>query len=128
MYEGRGSASIVLMVAVVVVGVAVVFHGQVAEAATYSVGGGGGWTFNVAGWPRGKNFKAGDKLVFNYNSGVHNVVSVDRGGYRRCTTPRRAKMYRSGKDQIKLVKGQNFFICNFSGHCESGMKIAVTAM
>lgn len=60
MYEGRGSASIVLTV--VMLGMAVVFHGQVAEAATYTVGGGGGWTFNVAGWPRGKSFKAGDTL------------------------------------------------------------------
>ncbi|KAL3834152.1 hypothetical protein ACJIZ3_008888 [Penstemon smallii] len=36
-------------------------------------------------------------------------------------------MYQTGKDQIKLAKGQNFFICNFSGHCGSGMKIAITA-
>jgi hypothetical protein len=25
------------------------------------------------------------------------------------------------------VKGQNFFICSFAGHCQSGMKIAVNA-
>ncbi|KAK6156947.1 hypothetical protein DH2020_011195 [Rehmannia glutinosa] len=35
---------------------------EVAEAAIYTVGGGGGWTFNVAAWPKGKPFKAGDTL------------------------------------------------------------------
>lgn len=33
-----------------------------AEAATYTVGGAGGWTFNVATWPKGKRFRAGDTL------------------------------------------------------------------
>lgn len=66
--------------------------------------------------------------MFNYNSGIHNVVAVDRGGYANCkTSPADAKVYKTGKDQIKLVKWQNFFICNFPGHCESGMKIAITA-
>lgn len=68
-------------------------------------------------------------VVFNYAQGVHNVVSVDKGGYDGCnTTPAGAKVYTSGADQIKLKKGQNFFICNFPKHCENGMKIAVTAL
>ncbi|KAI3445660.1 hypothetical protein Pfo_002325 [Paulownia fortunei] len=126
MSQGRGSAVVVAMV--VIVGMVVVFHCEVAEAATYTVGGSGGWTFNVATWPKGKRFRAGDTLVFNYNSGIHNVVAVNKGGYNGCTTPGGAKVYQTGKDQIKLVKGQNFFICNFPGHCESGMKIAVAAV
>lgn len=55
------------------------------------------------------------------------MVAVNRGGYSSCTTPAGAKVYKSGQDQIQLVKGQNFFICNVAGHCESGMKIAVSA-
>ena len=35
---------------------------ELARAATYTVGGTGGWTFNVAGWPKGKSFRAGDTL------------------------------------------------------------------
>ncbi|XP_073127960.1 basic blue protein-like [Henckelia pumila] len=124
MSEGRGSA---LLVLTVVMAMAVVFHGQVTEAATYTVGDGGGWTFNVAGWPKGKTFKAGDVLVFNYGPGAHNVVSVNRGGYRGCSTYSGDKVFQSGSDRIKLAKGQNFFICSFPGHCQSGMKIAVTA-
>ncbi|KAL2491027.1 Basic blue protein [Abeliophyllum distichum] len=125
MSQGRGSA---VFATTMVLCLVVLFHFEVAEAATYVVGGGGGWTFNVDSWPNGKRFKAGDTLVFNYNSAIHNVVAVDKGSYQGCTTPRRAKVYKTGKDQIKLVKGQNFFICNFAGHCQSGMKIAINAV
>ncbi|KAK6156949.1 hypothetical protein DH2020_011197 [Rehmannia glutinosa] len=127
MSKGRGSALVVATV-VVMISMVVVFQCEVAEAAIYTVGGGGGWTFNVAAWPKGKPFKAGDTLVFNYNSAIHNVVAVNKGGYNGCTTPRGAKVYQTGKDQIKLVKGPNFFICNIPGHCQSGMKIAINAM
>ncbi|KAL0422311.1 UNVERIFIED_CONTAM: Basic blue protein [Sesamum latifolium] len=127
MSGGRGSA-VVVGAMVMVAALAVVSQCEVAEAAIYTVGGVGGWTFNVVAWPNGKRFRAGDTLVFNYNSGIHNVVAVNGAGYRGCTTPRGAKVYQTGKDQIKLGKGQNFFICNFPGHCQSGMKIAVTAV
>ncbi|KAF8048695.1 hypothetical protein N665_2432s0006 [Sinapis alba] len=66
--------------------------------------------------------------VFNYNPRIHNVVVVDSGGYNNCKTPGGARKYTSGKDRITLSKGQNFFICNFPGHCEAAMKIAVTAV
>lgn len=66
--------------------------------------------------------------VFNYDSTTHNVVAVDRAGYSSCTSPAGAKVYNSGNDQIKLAKGQNYFICNFSGHCASGMKVAINAV
>lgn len=65
--------------------------------------------------------------VFNYDRSSHNVVMVNKGGYDGCTTPKGAKVVQTGKDQIKLRRGTNYFICNFAGHCESGMKIAVTA-
>ncbi|KAJ4717016.1 basic blue protein-like [Melia azedarach] len=123
--KGRGSA--ILMVAATLVVGLLVLHCEMAEAATYTVGGRGGWTFNVAGWPKGKTFKAGDILVFNYSPGVHNVAAVNKAGYKTCSTPRGAKTFATGKDNIKLVRGQNFFICSFNGHCQSGMKIAITA-
>ncbi|KAL4353453.1 hypothetical protein GQ457_06G001680 [Hibiscus cannabinus] len=122
MAQGRGGA-----MAAVVLLCLLLSHLEFARAATYTVGGAGGWTFNTAGWPKGKRFKAGDTLVFNYNPSAHNVVAVNKAGYSSCSTPRGTKVYRSGKDQIKLAKGQNYFICNFVGHCQSGMKIAVTA-
>ncbi|XP_075477347.1 basic blue protein-like [Primulina tabacum] len=122
MAEGRGSA--VILAAVVMVLTAVFIHGGVAEAATYTVGDGGGWSFYVSDWPKGKRFVAGDVLVFNYNPSYHNVVKVNGAG---CTAPAGAKVYQSGRDQIRLVKGQNYFICSIPGHCEAQMKIAVNA-
>lgn len=67
-------------------------------------------------------------LVFNYQKGAHNVVGVDNVGYGGCsTTPSNAKVYSTGKDQIRLVKGLNSFICSLPGHCGSGMKIQISA-
>ncbi|KAK6939970.1 Phytocyanin domain [Dillenia turbinata] len=125
MSRGRGSA----VGATVLVGALVCLwiQAEVAHGATYTVGGTKGWAFNVVNWPKGKSFKAGDTLIFNYDKTIHNVVAVNKGGYKGCSTPSGAKMYSSGKDRIKLAKGQNYFICNYAGHCESGMKIAVKA-
>ncbi|XP_028800980.1 basic blue protein [Neltuma alba] len=101
---------------------------EMAQAATFTVGDGGGWTFNTQRWPQGKTFRAGDTLVFNYRPGTHNVAVVNKAGYDACKTPSGSKVFTSGKDQIKLVRGQNYFICNYPGHCESAMKIAVKAL
>ncbi|EEF42037.1 basic blue protein [Ricinus communis] len=125
MAQGRGSAN--LAIATVVALLCLLTLTKQVRAATYTVGGSGGWTFNVDSWPKGKRFKAGDTLVFNYDSTVHNVVAVNKGSYTSCSAPAGAKVYTSGRDQIKLAKGQNFFICGISGHCQSGMKIAITA-
>ncbi|KVI10995.1 Cupredoxin [Cynara cardunculus var. scolymus] len=107
----RGSATVA---AAVLCLLAVALHCEVAQAAIYVVGGRGGWTFNLS--------------VFNYQKGAHNVVVVNKAGYNGCsTTPRNAKVYTSGKDRIRLVKGLNNFICTLPGHCASGMKIQVSA-
>ncbi|CAI9770115.1 unnamed protein product [Fraxinus pennsylvanica] len=118
--------SIAIFVTVTVLGMLILSNR--ASAAVYTVGDAAGWNFNVAGWENGKHFRAGDVLVFNYIPAAHNVVSVDRRAYNSCTTPKGAKVYQSGRDRIRLVRGQNCFICNFPGHCQSGMKIAINAM
>ncbi|KAG0471415.1 hypothetical protein HPP92_015961 [Vanilla planifolia] len=126
MAQARGSArsAMALLLALLLV---MLLHGQVAESAIYTVGGTGGWGFNPGSWFNGKRFRAGDALVFKYNPSVHNVVAVDALSYRNCKTPRGAKVYRSGNDRITLARGANYFICNFPGHCEAGMKVAVKA-
>ncbi|XP_010932617.3 basic blue protein [Elaeis guineensis] len=125
MAQGRGSAghSVALGVALL----CLLIHCELAESALYTVGGGGGWTFNTVSWPNGKRFRAGDVLVFKYNPAAHNVVAVNAVGYNRCTTPRGSKVFKSGNDRIRLRRGRNYFICNFVGHCQAGMKISVTA-
>ncbi|KAK3230506.1 hypothetical protein Dsin_002387 [Dipteronia sinensis] len=126
MSQGRGSARHATVITALLV--CLLVYVQNVQAATYTVGDSAGWSFNMASWPKGKRFRAGDTLVFNYDSTAHNVVAVNRGSYSSCTAPAGAKVYNSGNDQIKLVKGQNFFICSSVGHCPSGMKIAITAM
>ncbi|KAI3442675.1 Phytocyanin domain-containing protein [Psidium guajava] len=125
MSQGRGSASRAAAVALVLI--YLLAQAEYARAATYTVGGSSGWTFNMVNWPKGKSFRAGDILIFKYDPTTHNVVALDKGGYNNCRTPGTAKVYNSGNDRIKLAKGPNFFICNFPGHCESAMKIAVNA-
>lgn len=126
--EGRGSAVGRAVAVAAVIGLVIMSQLENVEAAVYVVGDSGGWNFNVQGWPKGKRFRAGDILKFNYDPTIHNVVVVNQAGYTNCKTPAGAKVYKSGSDQIKLAKGQSYFICNFPGHCEAGMKIAVNAL
>lgn len=66
-------------------------------------------------------------IVFKYSRGAHNVIRVNANSYNRCQTPKGARVLTSGNDRVTLTKGMNYFICNFPGHCESGMKIAINA-
>ncbi|TVU45437.1 hypothetical protein EJB05_04924 [Eragrostis curvula] len=100
----------------------------VADAATtYYVGDGSGWSFSSASWPNGKQFHAGDVLVFRYIPWMHNVVAVDEDGFNGCTTPPGSRTYTSGSDSVRLAKGNNYFICTRFGHCNLGMKLVVYA-
>ncbi|KAH6770159.1 plantacyanin [Perilla frutescens var. hirtella] len=110
-----------------IVFLSILLYSNSALAATYTIGDASGWKFNVAGWENGKNFKAGDTLVFKYNPGSHNVVVVDKSSYDSCSVPSNAKTFTSGNDQITLAKGPNYLICGFPGHCGNGMKIAANA-
>ncbi|KAF0932910.1 hypothetical protein E2562_013110 [Oryza meyeriana var. granulata] len=97
----------------------------VAGATEWTVGDSKGWSFGVAGWENGKAFSAGDVLVFNYDTMMHNVVQVDQAGYDACTAGAGDTTHTSGNDKITLAAGKAFFICSFPGHCANGMKIAV---
>jgi uncharacterized cupredoxin-like copper-binding protein len=67
------------------------------------------------------------RVVFKYDPRMHNVVQVEEGDYNSCTVTGPSKTYTSGNDHIKLAGGgKAFFICSFPGHCQRGMKIAVT--
>ncbi|XP_023924318.1 basic blue protein-like [Quercus suber] len=87
-----------------------------------------GWTFNMEDWPTGQNFKPNDTLVFSYNRGEHNVIVVDRQGHDTCKAPENAYVQSSGFDYIILNKGENYVICNFTGHCEAKMKMAINVL
>ncbi|XP_042379967.1 basic blue protein-like [Zingiber officinale] len=123
MAQPQQARSALVILALAVVGHCLLGH---TEATDFVVGDAGGWKFNVIDWPNGKSFKAGDVLVFNYAVGAHNVVSVTKDGYDQCL-PLDGKVHTSGKDRITLVKGDNYFICSFPGHCAANIKIKVTA-
>ncbi|XP_047329893.1 basic blue protein-like [Impatiens glandulifera] len=101
---------------------------DIACATTHMVGEENGWAFDVVDWPKGKSFQAGDVLAFNYNPMYHNVVGVNQDEYDTCNPSIGSKLYTSGNELITLVKGPNYFICSFPGHCESNMKIAVIGL
>ncbi|KAL9268869.1 Basic blue protein-like protein [Drosera capensis] len=124
---GRGNATQTLTVMVGIMFLCLLLQFDHAHGAIYIVGGTGGWGFGVSSWPKGKTFKAGDVLVFNYDSSIHIVVRVDKSGYNSCSSPTGAKAYSTGSDRINLAKGMNYFICSYPGHCQAGMKIAINA-
>ncbi|KAJ7965445.1 Basic blue protein-like [Quillaja saponaria] len=126
MAQGSGSAAQTVVVGVMLL--CLLFQIHHIDAASFQVGDTSGWTFNTDSWSKGKKFKAGDVLIFNYDPTIHNVVAVNKNGYNSCTSPAGAKVFKSGKDQVKLGRGQNYFICSNAGHCDSGMKIAINAV
>ncbi|KAL6909494.1 hypothetical protein ACP4OV_001775 [Aristida adscensionis] len=125
--RGHSAGRVIALAAAVLFCVLAGRRGVADAAATYYVGDGGGWSFSSASWPNGKQFHAGDVLVFRYIPWVHNVVAVDEDGYNGCTTPAGSRTYASGNDRVRLARGDNFFICTRFGHCNLGMKLVVRA-
>ncbi|XP_066319431.1 basic blue protein-like [Miscanthus floridulus] len=129
MARGRGGAIGGVLALALLVGHLVAASAPVAEAAaSYMVGDYGGWKFNVDKWAKGRTFRAGDVLVFNYNRAVHDVAVVNAAAYRSCAVPKGAKVLRSGRDKVRLGRGTHYFACTVRGHCQAGMKIAVRAV
>ncbi|MQM14022.1 hypothetical protein Taro_046948 [Colocasia esculenta] len=126
MSQGRSSAGAAkaLLIGFMVVLLCLVIQ---TEAATFTVGDAGGWTFGASGWPAGKHFQAGDQLVFRYDPSMHNVAVVDAAGYNSCSLSPGWRVLSSGNDVITLSRGTNFFFCPLFGHCGLGQKMAITA-
>ncbi|XP_028125319.1 blue copper protein-like [Camellia sinensis] len=118
--------------------VAIVFP-SVTLAKEFIVGDEAGWTTtgDYEGWVKGKEFRIGDKLVFKYTIGLHNVYPVDEYvfkytiglhnvypvdeyGYKNCIIPQNGVLD-SGEDTITLeTPGPKYFVCGVGLHCEKG--------
>ncbi|CAK9135011.1 unnamed protein product [Ilex paraguariensis] len=102
----------------------------VAFATDFIVGDEGGWTinFDYQTWAMGKNFMVGDKLIFQYPKGVHNVFKVNGTGFQYCTKPPLKEALTTGNDTIVLsTPGQKWYICGVAQHCAlAGQKLAIT--
>ncbi|CAL5198648.1 unnamed protein product [Lathyrus oleraceus] len=107
---------------------------QTSEAEDYTVGGDTiGWTSFPPGgssfysnWASNFTFKLNDNLVFNYESGSHSVVILNKANYEKCNVNDDIQTFNKGPTKITLDRsGDFYFICSLSGHCSSGQKLSV---
>ncbi|PIA59812.1 hypothetical protein AQUCO_00400595v1 [Aquilegia coerulea] len=105
---------------------------SVALATEYKVGDNAGWTnnFDYTNWAKGKDFRVGDKLVFTYPVGVHNVFKVNGTTFKDCTIPPLDEALTSGNDVITLaIPGNKWYFCGVGQHCAvGGQKLAITVL
>ncbi|KAH6778939.1 hypothetical protein C2S52_010176 [Perilla frutescens var. hirtella] len=102
-----------------------------AFAVDYVVGDDAGWKLNVnyTAWAQGKEFYVGDRLIFKYAVGVHNVYKVNGTAFQECTVPPPSGALTSGNDVVTLaVPGRKWYLCGVGNgtHCEAGMKLVIT--
>ncbi|XP_022004355.1 blue copper protein 1b [Helianthus annuus] len=102
------------------------------SATEYTVGDENGWTldFDYQTWAKDKVFVVGDKLVFNYALGTHNVVKVNGTGFQQCLTSSTNGTLTSGRDVITLqTQGRKWYICGVAKHCKlRNMKLVITVL
>ncbi|KAJ0716411.1 putative Phytocyanin domain, cupredoxin [Helianthus annuus] len=106
--------------------------GPVPSGKVFVVGDDYGWTlnFDYQAWAKGKEFVVGDKLVFKYPVGKHNVFKVDGNGFKGCVVPASNESLTSGYDVITLTTpGKKWYICGVGTHCETGgMKLVIDVL
>ncbi|KAF5817534.1 putative Phytocyanin domain, cupredoxin [Helianthus annuus] len=123
MAEGKGGTVVVIMVICLLV--MALQCDAYPVCSSYVVGGKTGWNKNFNnGWLANVALQPCDKFVFNYPKGKHNVAVVNKTGFDGCKTTPSDKVYTSGKDEIALKDGANYFICSIPGQCPP-MKIKV---
>ncbi|KAD5317443.1 hypothetical protein R6Q59_032779 [Mikania micrantha] len=87
-----------------------------------------GWTknYNYQPWANEQIFNVGDKLVFNYKKGKHNVIQVDETSYKQCIVPPKHEALTSGHDEVILkAPGGVGFISGIGKDCKKGMKFFI---
>ncbi|OMO97330.1 Plastocyanin-like protein [Corchorus capsularis] len=101
-------------------------------ATEFVVGDDKGWglDFDSQGWTAGKEFRVGDKLVFKYTPGVHNVLRVNGTEFQACQAADNAVPLVTGNDVITLATaGRKWYICGVARHCATrNMKLNITVL
>ncbi|PWA80041.1 cupredoxin superfamily protein [Artemisia annua] len=102
---------------------------QLALAVDHNVGRpAGGWdqSTNLESWAKAQTFTIGDNLVFTY-TGLHDVLEVTKANYDSCSTSDPISSNSPSPTTIALTDaGTRYFICGTAGHCDDGMKVAIT--
>ncbi|KAJ8747681.1 hypothetical protein K2173_012891 [Erythroxylum novogranatense] len=100
------------------------------SATDFMVGDDKGWTtnFDYQKWAEGKEFHVGDRLVFKYPQGAHDVLRVNGTVFQQCLKPADVPPLNSGNDVIPLATpGKKWYICGVAKHCEEGnQKLTIT--
>ncbi|ONI16637.1 hypothetical protein PRUPE_3G112300 [Prunus persica] len=119
---------------VVVFGVFVaVFVQCVAAQTTHVVGDSLGWAIPQSGqqyvtWASANKFAVGDILTFNFATNEHDVQQVPKASFDSCSWDKViGSSIRTGPANVTLTSaGDNYFICTYGTHCQSGQKLAIT--
>lgn len=105
---------------------------QSADALIHVVGGACGWevppnrTF-YADWAKPRTFGVGDKLVFPFRVGGHNVIQVTKDDFDTCGHDHVVAEYYKGPFIFQLNNtGEYYFYSNVGTHCEMGQKLHIT--
>ncbi|KAM7529908.1 hypothetical protein LguiB_033318 [Lonicera macranthoides] len=113
----------------IIILLAVFFPLAIVSAKDFMVGDDKGWTtnFDYSVWAKGKDFRVGDRLVFQYPVGAHNVFKVNGTGFQNCIKPPLSEALTSGKDMIVLASpGRKWYICGVGQHCAvAGQKLFI---
>ncbi|KAL1830126.1 hypothetical protein DCAR_0209534 [Daucus carota subsp. sativus] len=103
-----------------------------ALATDFVIGDEAGWktNFDYKTWAAGKEFHVGDKLIFKYSAGVHNVHRADLASFQSCKPSATSVALTTGNDVITLAsEGKKWYLCSIASHCASGnMKLAITVL
>ncbi|KAL1559773.1 blue copper protein 1a-like [Salvia divinorum] len=95
----------------------------------YVVGDEAGWKLNVnyTAWAQGKEFHVGDRLIFKYTQGSHNLHRLSNAAdFQEC---RMSGASPTGSDVITLATpGKKWYACGVSEHCSKGMKLAINVI
>ncbi|XP_068651503.1 mavicyanin-like [Aristolochia californica] len=96
------------------------------------VGGSTGWSIPPEAsfyqtWAEKKQLFVGDKLVFLFTTGVHNVLEVTESQFQTCTHSFDSRGHFSGPSIVRLSSpGNHYFICGVGQHCDRGQKLNIT--
>ncbi|CAL1411389.1 unnamed protein product [Linum trigynum] len=118
------------IVLALVLAMAVLHH---AHGAVHKVRDSAGWTTigspDYKQWAVTKTFQLGDVIHFEYNPQFHNVMRMTHAMYRACNATSPSATYTTGNDSITITtRGHHYFICGFTGHCQSGQKVDINVL
>ncbi|OAY72680.1 Cucumber peeling cupredoxin [Ananas comosus] len=122
-----------MMAAAAAAALSIILQGAAAAAATqHVVGGATGWTIPpnasfYSDWSSAQAITVGDTLLFNFTTGIHNVMPVGKAGYDGCSTQGTVgPTLTTGPATVTLkAPGAHYYICGVPTHCSFGQKLAV---